>query len=150
MQLTSNSSTPLMCTDITMRRLNARGQELSIDMLNLKNQYPYASNECLAFKGCSWRPVPAHPWCAHWHHYEEVKLAVSELSNDMLNLMNWYLRPFVSMCFWWMFCLQGMQLTTNSSTPSMCKLLSQYNSWTREVKSFQMICWTLYIRFCFR
>ena len=28
----------------------------------------------LAFKGCSWRPIPAHPWCAgcHWDGIVEL------------------------------------------------------------------------------
>ena len=28
-----------------------------------------------AFKGCSWRPIPAHPWCARWHTNESVEFA---------------------------------------------------------------------------
>ena len=32
----------------------------------------------------------------------------------------------------------------------MCTLTFCWESWTRELKSFQMMCWTVYIRSCFR
>ena len=38
------------------------------------------------------------------------------------------------------FHLQGMQLTTNSSTLLMCYLALQWNSWICTFKSFQLIC----------
>ena len=50
----------------------------------------------------------------------------------------------------WLFCLQGMQLTTNSSIPSMRILTCWWDSWTREFSSFQMICGTLHIGVGFR
>ena len=25
-------------------------------------------NRSFAFKGCSWWPIPAHPWCVDWHY----------------------------------------------------------------------------------
>ena len=33
--------------------------------------------ECLVFKGCSWRPIPAHPRCAYWLIDTLVELASS-------------------------------------------------------------------------
>ena len=39
--------------------------------------------------------------------------------------------------------LQGMQLTTDSSTPSMCWLAWQCDNRIREPKSFRLICWTI-------
>ena len=40
--------------------------------------------------------------------------------------------------------LQQMQLTTNSSTPTMCWLARRWGSWMRKLKSFRLICWTAY------
>ena len=41
--------------------------------------------------------------------------------------------------------LQGMQFTTNSSTPSMCWLVWQWDSWIHELNSIWLICWTPHV-----
>jgi hypothetical protein len=43
------------------------------------------------------------------------------------------------------FRLQAMQLTTDSSTPSMCWLTSWCDRWIGDLKSFRMMCYTPYI-----
>ena len=81
-------------TDITIWQLNSQVQELSNDILNLINRYSslFASmsyNECFAFKGCSWRPIPAHPRCANCPHNTIVELARSRA-------FKWYAEPYIS------------------------------------------------------
>ena len=41
-----------------------------------------------AFKGCSWRPIPAHPWCACWHKYGNAECASSRAFNWYAELCN--------------------------------------------------------------
>ena len=41
--------------------------------------------------------------------------------------------------------LQGMQFTTNSSTPSMCWLVWQWDSWIHKLNSIWLICWTPHV-----
>ena len=59
------------------------------------------------------------------------------------NVYNWWRHLLERPHLIPIFRLQGMQLTTNSSTPSMCALASWYDSWTHELKSFQILCWLL-------
>ena len=80
-------------TDITMM-LNSRCQSfqmicwiLWIDICI--HLFPCAFNECFAFKGCSWRPIPAHPRCANCHQNMIVELARSRA-------FKWYAEPYIS------------------------------------------------------
>ena len=47
---------------------------------------PLISIECPAFKGCSWRAIPAHPRCTYWLSDNFVELASSRA-------FKWYAEP---------------------------------------------------------
>ena len=61
-------------------------------MLNLMNRFisdPLILIKCLAFKGCSWRAIPAHPRCAYWLTDELVGVTSSRA-------FKWYAKPCIS------------------------------------------------------
>ena len=78
-----------------------------------------------------------------WYHIEYIKYINETTSGHELKVE---IVPHP------IFCLQGMQLTTNSSTPLMCMLAWVWECWMRKLKSFQLICWTMqyviWSRFC--
>ncbi len=78
----------------------------------------------IAFKGSSWRPIPAHPRCADCHNDGTVKCASSRAFDRYARCRILLFRLTFNITY--VFCqisrLQGKQLTTDSNTPSMCGL----------------------------
>ena len=72
--------------------MNLPAQELELDTLVYCFYIQFISTLSLIqyfnLKGCSWRPIPAHPWWAGWH-----KDGIGEFSSS--RAFNWYVELYI-------------------------------------------------------
>ena len=65
-----------------------------IFIFNFKFLIILSLNQYFTFEGCSWRPIPAHPWYAGW-----LKNGIVEFASS--RAFDWYAEHFQCECQWY-------------------------------------------------